>query len=159
MECPARSPASLSGGMRDAIPVYIHLLRAKDLIDREYARHLDVPALAREAHASTAHFSRSFKSAFGETPHQYLLRRRIERAKDLLRSTGLSVTEVSVDVGFRSLGSFSTAFRDLVGESPSEYARRWRAADAPPIPACFTLMYTRPAASSSFREAGARGPD
>jgi len=64
-----------------------------------------------------------------------------------------------VDVGFRSLGSFSTAFRDLVGESPSEYARRWRAADAPPIPACFTLMYTRPAASSSFREAGARGPD
>jgi AraC-like DNA-binding protein len=138
--------------MRDAIPVYIHLLRAKDLIDREYARHLDVPALAREAHASTAHFSRSFKSAFGETPHQYLRRRRIERAKDILRSTGLSVTEVSVDVGFRSLGSFSTAFRDLVGEPPSEYSRRWRAADAPPIPACFMLMYTRPPHRAVFEK-------
>jgi AraC-like DNA-binding protein len=72
--------------MSDAIPVYIHLLRAKDLIDREYAQRLDVPALAREAHASTSHFSRSFKRAFGETPHRYLLRRRIERAKELLRA-------------------------------------------------------------------------
>ena len=106
--------------MPDAIPVYIHLLRAKDLIDREYAEPLDVPALAREARASTAHFSRSFKRAFGETPHQYLLRRRIERANEHLRSTGLSVTETSLEVGFRSLGSFSTAFRELVGESPSE---------------------------------------
>jgi AraC-like DNA-binding protein len=144
--------------MPDAIPVYIHLLRAKDLIDREYAKQLDVPALAREAHASPAHFSRSFKRAFGETPHQYLLRRRIERAKELLRITDLSVTEVSLEVGFHSLGSFSTAFRELVGEPPSQYARRWRAAGPPPIPACFTLMYTRPVASSSFREAGARRP-
>src|SRR5688500_4516968 len=71
--------------MRDAIPVYIHLLRAKDLIDRNYAEPLDVPALAREAHASTAHFSRSFRRAFEETPHKYLQRRRIERAKELLR--------------------------------------------------------------------------
>src|SRR5918995_856798 len=139
--------------MPDPIPVYIHLLRAKDLIDREYARPLDVPALAREAHASTAHFSRSFKRAFGETPHRYLQRRRIERAKELLRETELSVTEISFDVGFRSLGSFSTAFRELVGEPPSEYARRWRRGPVPPIPACFTLMYTRPI-SSSFREAG-----
>jgi AraC-like DNA-binding protein len=130
--------------MPDSIPVYLHLLRAKDLIDREYARELDVPALAREAHASPAHFARSFKSAFGETPHQYLLRRRVERAKDLRRSTGLSVTEVCLEVGFRSLGSFSTAFRELVGEPPSRYARRWRAVGAPPIPACFMLMYTRP---------------
>jgi AraC-like DNA-binding protein len=144
--------------MPDAIPVYIHLLRAKDLIDREYAKQLDVPALAREAHASPAHFSRSFKRAFGETPHQYLLRRRIERAKELLRITDLSVTEVSLEVGFHSLGSFSTAFRELVGEPPSQYARRWRAAGPPPIPACFTLMYTRPVASSSIREAGARRP-
>jgi len=143
--------------MADAIPVYIHLLRAKDLIDRGYSHQLDVPALARQAHASVAHFSRSFKKAFGETPHQYLLRRRIERAKDLLRSTDLSVTEVSLEVGFRSLGSFSTAFRDLVGESPSAYANRRRAEGAPPIPACFTLMYTRPRQSSSFREAAARG--
>jgi AraC-like DNA-binding protein len=141
----------------DAIPVYIHLLRAKDLIDREYARELDVPALARAAHASTAHFSRSFKRAFGETPHRYLLRRRIERAKELLRGTELSVTEVSLEVGFRSLGSFSTGFRELVGEPPSEYARRWRATPPPPIPGCFTLMYTRPLASSSSREAGAPG--
>jgi AraC-like DNA-binding protein len=130
--------------MRDSIPIYVHLRRAKDLIDRDYARELEVGTIAREAHASPAHFSRSFKKAFGETPHQYLLRRRIERAKELLRSTGLSVTEVSLEVGFRSLGSFSTAFRGLVGESPSEYASRWRATGAPPIPGCFTLMHTRP---------------
>lgn len=130
--------------MRDPIPVYIHLRRAKDLMDREYARELDLSALPREAHASRAHFVRSFKKAFGETPHRYLLRRRIERAKELLRSTGLSVTEVSRAVGFRSHGSFSTAFRALVGESPRDYARRWRVADPAPIPACFTLMYMRP---------------
>jgi AraC-like DNA-binding protein len=143
--------------MSDVIPVYIHLLRAKDLIDREYAEPLDVPALARAAHASTAHFSRSFKRAFGETPHQYLLRRRIERAKELLRGTDMSVTEVSLEVGFQSLGSFSRAFRELVGTPPSEYARRWGTGEPPPIPACFTLMYTRPVGSSSFREAGAGG--
>jgi AraC-like DNA-binding protein len=145
--------------MSDVIPVYIHLLRAKDLIDRDYAEPLDVPALARAAHASTAHFSRSFKRAFGETPHQYLLRRRIERAKELLRGTDMSVTEVSLEVGFQSLGSFSTAFRELVGAPPSEYARQWGAGELPPIPACFTLMYTRPVGSSSFREAGAGGSD
>ena len=138
--------------MPDAIPVYIHLLRAKDVIDREYARPLDVATLAREAHASTAHFARSFKRAFGETPHRYLLRRRIERAKELLRGTGLTVTEVSLEVGFQSLGSFGAAFRELVGESPGAYGRRWRDRAAPPIPACFTLMYTRPVGSSSFRE-------
>jgi AraC-like DNA-binding protein len=145
--------------MADSIPVYIHLRRAKDLIDRRYAQHLDVPALAREAHASSAHFSRSFKRAFGETPHQYLLRRRIERAKELLRGTDRSVTEVSLEVGFQSLGSFSTAFRELVGQTPSDYARQWRATAPPPIPGCFTMMYTRLAASSSFREAEARGRD
>jgi len=72
-------------------------------------------------------------------------------------ATDLSVTEISIEVGFRSLGSFSTAFRALVGDAPSAYARRWRAAEPPPIPACFTLMYTRPIGSSSFREASARG--
>jgi AraC-like DNA-binding protein len=145
--------------MPDPIPVYFHLLRAKDRIDRGYARPLDVPALAREAHASTAHFSRSFKRAFGETPHKYLQRRRIERAKELLRSTELSITEVGLEVGFRSLGSFSTTFRDLVGEAPRAYAARWRGADPPPIPPCFTLMYTRPVQSSSFREAKATRRD
>jgi AraC-like DNA-binding protein len=130
--------------VRDPIPVYVHLRRAKDLIDRDFAEPLDVPALAREAHFSRAHFVRSFKRAFGETPHRYLLRRRIERAKELLRNTPLSVTEVSLAVGFRSLGSFSSAFRQLVGESPSAYACRSRQVLPPPIPACFTLMYTRP---------------
>jgi AraC-like DNA-binding protein len=126
------------------IPAYIYLLRAKDLIDSSYAEPLDVPALARAAFASAAHFNRSFKRAFGETPHQYLLRRRIERAKELLRGTELTVTEVCLEVGFSSLGSFSTAFRELVGEPPSVYRSRW-ANGAPPIPACFTLMWTRPA--------------
>jgi AraC-like DNA-binding protein len=130
--------------VRDPIPVYVHLLRAKDMIDREYARELDVATLARQAHASTAHFARSFTQAFGETPHQYLRRRRIERAAELLRGTGVSVSETSLEVGFHSLGSFSSAFRELVGESPAAYARRWRDANAPAIPACFTLMYTRP---------------
>jgi AraC-like DNA-binding protein len=108
------SRCSSSRWMRDPIPVYVHLRRAKDLIDRDFAQPLDVPALAHAAHASRAHFVRSFKKAFGETPHRYLLRRRIERAKELLRNTPLSVTEVSLAVGFRSLGSFSTAFRQLV---------------------------------------------
>src|ERR671924_2007281 len=129
--------------MSRAIPIYVHLLRAKDVIDRDYAAPLDVAALARAAHASTAHFSRSFKEAFGETPHQFLLRRRIERAKDLLRGTDLSVTEVSLEVGFQSLSSFSNAFRDLVGVRPSDYGARWRSTRPPPIPGCFTLMYTR----------------
>ena len=140
--------------MSRAIPIFVHLLRAKDLIDRDYAAPLDVPALARAAYASSAHFSRSFKEAFGETPHQFLLRRRIERATELLRGTDLSVTEVSLEVGFQSLSSFSNAFRDLIGERPSDYAQRWRSAPPPPIPGCFTLMYTRPVASSSSRQVG-----
>jgi len=152
--------------MRDPIPVFIHLLRAKDLIDREFARELDVSTLAHEAHASTAHFARSFKQAFGETPHQYLRRRGIERAGELLRGGELSVTEVSLEVGFHSLGSFSSAFRELHGESPAAYARRWRDGNPPAIPACFTLMYTRPVRApererhteaSSLREAQRRG--
>jgi AraC-like DNA-binding protein len=144
--------------MRDPLPGYLHLRRAKDLIDRDFAEPLNVPALAREAYASRAHFVRSFKQAFGETPHRYLLRRRVERAKDLLRNTRLSVTEVSLAVGFRSLGSFSTTFRQLVGETPLAYRRRWRATDPPAIPACFTLMYTRPH-PSTFREAEGGWPE
>jgi AraC-like DNA-binding protein len=139
--------------MPDAVPSYLHLLRAKDLIDRRYAQPLDVATLAGEAYASSAHFARSFKRAFGETPHRYMQRRRVERAAELLRGTESSVTEVGLDVGFASLSSFSRAFRELIGEPPSAYARRWRGAEAPPIPACFTLMYTRPLGSSSSRQA------
>lgn len=126
------------------IPAYLYLLRAKDLIDSSYAAPLDVPALAQAAFASPAHFARSFKRAFGETPHQYLQRRRIERAKELLRESDLSVTEVCLEVGFQSLGSFSTVFRALVGEPPSSYRERWNTTPPPAIPACYTMMFTRP---------------
>src|SRR5215207_7868357 len=143
--------------MPDPIPTYVHLLRAKDLMDRNYDQELDVQTLARAAHASPAHFSRSFKRAFGETPHKYLQRRRIERAKELLRESDLMVTAISLEVGYQSLGSFSSAFSELVGEAPIDYARRWRAGRPPPIPGCFTLMYTRPVESSSFREADRPG--
>jgi AraC-like DNA-binding protein len=139
--------------MPDAVPSYVHLLRAKDLIDRRYAEPLDVATLAGAAYVSSAHFARSFKRAFGETPHRYMLRRRVERAAELLRGTESSVTEVSLDVGFASLSSFSRAFRELMGEPPSAYARRWRGRHAPPIPGCFTLMYTRPLGSSSSGQA------
>src|SRR5512132_3993159 len=129
--------------MPNPIPTYIHLLRAKNLIDRHYAERLDIPALAREAYALPAHFARSFRRAFGETPHRYLLRRRIERAQELLRGTTLGVTDIGLEVGFGSSSSFSRAFREVTGEPPSAYANRWRAAAAPPVPACFALMYTR----------------
>lgn len=143
--------------MSRSVPFYLHLRRAKDLIDSSYAEDLDVAELARAAHASPAHFSRSFKRAFGETPHKYLQRRRIERAMELLRETDLMVTAITFEVGFRSVGSFSSAFKELVGEAPIDYARRWRAGRPPPIPGCFTLMYTRPFESSSFGEAEPAG--
>src|SRR5215218_3239048 len=100
------------------------MLRARDAMDRGFARPLDVPALARIAHVSEAHFIRSFRSTFGETPHRYLQRRRVERAAFLLRESALSVTEISLDVGFNSLGTFSRTFRDILGESPSGYRAR-----------------------------------
>jgi AraC-like DNA-binding protein len=101
-----------------------HLRRARDLIDREYARPLDVAALARAALMSTAHFSRPFRAAYGETPYSYLMTRRIERAKALLRRGDLSVTEVCLEVGCTSLGSFSARFTELVGETPTAYRAR-----------------------------------
>ncbi|PUB25520.1 AraC-like DNA-binding protein [Promicromonospora sp. AC04] len=118
------------------------LLRARDAIDRDYARPLDVPTLARIAHVSPAHFSRSFRAAFGETPHRYLQRRRIERAMALLRDTANPVTDVALMVGSNSLGTFSRTFRDIVGVSPSEYRRRARPVAAP---VCFTKSWLRPA--------------
>ena len=102
----------------------VRLRQARDRMDREYAEPLDVPKLAREALMSTRHFARSFREAFGETPYSYLMTRRIERAKALLRRGELSVTEVCVAVGCTSLGSFSSRFTELVGESPSAYRAR-----------------------------------
>jgi AraC-like DNA-binding protein len=126
-----------------------HLLRARDLIDARYAEPLDVAAIARAAHASPAHFSRSFRDAFGETPHQYLLTRRMERAKHLLRSTNLSVTEVSLEVGFRSLGSFSATFKRSVGVTPTRYRR-----SVPPmgLPTCFVMAWDRPRGRAALKK-------
>lgn len=123
------------------------LLRARDAMDRAYAEPLDIPALARVAEVSQAHFIRSFAVAFGETPHRYLQRRRVERAMFLLRSTELSVTDVCFDVGFGSLGTFSRTFRDIVGESPSDYRKRGPVGQAP---TCFVMAWMRP---SSYGEA------
>jgi len=121
------------------------LRRAKDLIDREYAEPLDLDAMAFEAGYSRFHFARAFTAAYGETPRTYLTRRRIERAKTLLRTANLSVTEICFLVGFASLGSFSGRFRALVGRTPSEYRDDAVArTGVPPIPGCVVLMWTRP---------------
>jgi transcriptional regulator GlxA family with amidase domain len=112
-------------------------------MDRDYAKPLDVPALARVALMSPGHFSRSFRAAFGETPYSYLMTRRIERAKALLRRGDLSVTEVCLAVGATSLGSFSSRFTELVGESPSAYRAR-NHDDAAAIPSCVVRTGTRP---------------
>jgi AraC-like DNA-binding protein len=120
-----------------------HLRRARDLMDREYARPLDVPAMARAALMSPSHFARQFRAVYGETPYSYLMTRRIERAKALLRRGDLSVTEVCMAVGCTSLGSFSTRFTELVGESPSAYRAR-NHADSAAVPACYAKMVTRP---------------
>lgn len=130
-----------------------HLRRARDLIDREYAEPLDVPALARVALMSTAHFSRQFRDAYGETPYGYLMTRRIERAKALLRRGDLTVTEVCMAVGCTSLGSFSSRFTELVGETPSQYRRRDHGATNV-VPDCVTRARSRPRRRpSSSREA------
>ena len=129
-----------------------HLLRAKDLIDARYAEPLDVASLARAARLSPAHFSREFRRAFGETPHQYLLTRRLERAAALLRSTERSVVEICFMVGLRSVGSFTTSFGRAYGLSPTAYRESFPpAADRARIPTCVLFAYARPR-SSSFRE-------
>ncbi|MEU8820725.1 helix-turn-helix transcriptional regulator [Actinoplanes sp. NPDC048796] len=125
------------------------LRRARDVMDRDYAEPLDVPALARVALMSPGHFSRSFRSAFGETPYSYLMTRRIERAKALLRRGDLSVTEVCFAVGCTSLGSFSSRFTELVGESPSAYRARDHQEQG--IPACIAKIYTRPVRNGEAR--------
>jgi AraC-like DNA-binding protein len=130
------------------------MLRARDAMDRDYARPLDVPALARIAHVSQAHFIRTFRATFGETPHRYLQRRRVERAMAALRETDLSVTEICWAVGFGSLGTFSRTFKDIVGESPVAFRARMAGAGA--VPSCFVKAWTRP---SSFGEARGRAAD
>ncbi len=119
-----------------------HLRRARDFVDRHYARPLDVPAMARTASMSTAHFSRRFRATYGETPYTYLMTRRIERAKALLRQ-GTSVTDACMAVGCTSLGSFSSRFTEIVGTTPSRYrAMDHRGLDA--VPSCLTMVATRP---------------
>ncbi len=121
------------------------LLRARDAMDRAYAEPLDVRAIAAVAHLSPAHFSRCFRTVFGETPHRYLQRRRVERSMFLLRETDRSVTEICLDVGFTSLGTFSRTFRKIVGETPSGY----RGGNGPiVVPNCVQMANTRPRATA-----------
>ena len=135
------------------------MLRARDAMDRAYADPLDIPALASIAVVSEAHFIRTFRSVFGETPHRYLQRRRIERAMFLLRTTELAVTDICFETGFASHGTFSRTFSAIVGESPSAYRRR---GVVHPVPSCFAMAWTRPSThthpkASSFGEARAGG--
>jgi transcriptional regulator GlxA family with amidase domain len=149
------------------------LLRARDAMDRAFAEPLDVPALARIACVSEAHFIRSFRATFGETPHRYLQRRRVERSMFLLRATDRSVTEICAEVGFASLGTFSSTFREIVGQTPTVYRQRTRTEAAKPplvragavgVPTCFAMRWTRPSSFSgpleerSFEEADAPAP-
>jgi len=134
------------------VPPVRHLLRAKDLIDARYREPLDVPSLARAAHLSPAHFSREFRRTFGDTPHQYLLTRRMERAAALLRNTDRTVAEVCLTVGLRSIGSFTTTFGRTFGLSPTAYrAAHPPATDRVRIPTCVLQAYARPQ-SSTFGE-------
>ena len=148
--------AALVGRMASTMDVrdLVRLRRAKDRMDREFDRPLHVPALASSAAMSAGHFSRSFRAAFGESPYSYLMTRRIERAKALLRGGDVSVTEACFAVGCTSLGTFSTRFTELVGESPSAY----RARDHQPaavIPSCVIMVTTKP---SRNQEAAAGRP-
>jgi transcriptional regulator GlxA family with amidase domain len=123
------------------------MLRARDAMDRAYAGPLDIPALASVASVSEAHFVRTFRATFGETPHRYLQRRRVERAMFLLRESDRSVTDICFEVGFNSLGTFSRTFHEIVGDTPIGY----RARGGPLlVPTCFTMAWMRP---SSFGEA------
>ncbi|MFX4294822.1 helix-turn-helix transcriptional regulator [Streptomyces bohaiensis] len=122
------------------------MLRVRDAMDRDHALPLDVPALARLAHVSPAHFARTFRATFGETPHRYLQRRRVERAMFLLRHTDRGVTDICFEVGFRSPGTFSRTFRDIVGRSPRAFRRE---GGALAVPTCFAMAWARPASGPS----------
>jgi AraC-like DNA-binding protein len=138
---------------REAEDLNRRLLRARDAMDRAYAEPLDVPAVAAVAHISPAHFSRTFRQVFGETPHRYLQRRRVERSMFLLRETKRSITDVCLDVGFTSLGTFSRTFTKIVGETPSAY----RLGNGPIVaPHCVQLAAMRPRFSPVEVAAAAR---
>lgn len=140
----------------EQIEALASLRRARDLIDRDYAKPLDVPTMAQRALMSPAHFSRQFRAAYGETPYSYLMTRRIERAQALLRG-GMSVTDACMAVGATSLGSFSSRFTEIVGETPTAYRARSHAA-VNTLPTRTAMEGTRPArhASSRIREATSR---
>lgn len=125
------------------------LRRAKDMIDREYAKPLDVPTMAAKALMSTAHFSRQFKAAYGQSPYAYLMTRRIERSMALLRA-GMSVTDACMEVGCTSLGSFSSSFTQITGESPSAYRNRDHLA-VQAMPACIAKSVTQPKSTKTPR--------
>ena len=138
------------------------MLRARDAMDRSYAGPLDIETLSALTHVSRAHFIRTFRATFGETPHRYLQRRRLERSIALLRETERPVTEVCLDVGFSSLGSFSRTFTQVIGMSPSAYREAWRtgAGTAGYVPTCVVMSWTRPrdeVQDSSFGEADRDG--
>ena len=135
----------------NVVPPARHLLRARDLADARYFEPLPVDDLARAAGLSPAHFSREFRRAFGETPHQYLLTRRLERAAALLQNTDRSVADICFTVGLRSVGSFTTSFRRVYGVSPTAYRAAHPPRERARIPTCVLRAYARPH-SSSFRE-------
>ncbi len=140
------------------VPPARHLLRARDLADARFFEPLDVDDLARTAGLSRAHFSREFRRAFGESPHGYLLTRRLERAAALLRSTDRSVTDICFSVGLNSVGSFTTSFKRTFGVSPTEYRAAFPpAADHARVPACVVRVFGRPQ-RSTFREDSASAP-
>ena len=130
------------------------LLRARDQIDLHYRDPLGIPELAAVAFMSPAHFIRSFKATFGETPHRYLQRRRIERAMERLRRTDRNVADIAIEVGWNSIATFSRTFREIVGCTPSEYRERPGLCDDGRVPTCFVKSWTRPAGSSSSGTAG-----
>ena len=153
-------PPMVSAVKKDGVPLYKlarkgvevprepRLIHIYDFRFSAYAEPIDIPALARIACVSEAHFIRTFRATFGETPHRYLQRRRVERSMFMLRETDRSVTEICLDVGFSSLGTFSRTFREIMGESPSAYRKGATVGEAP---TCFIMAWTRP---SSFGEAG-----
>ncbi|OBG30270.1 helix-turn-helix transcriptional regulator [Mycobacterium sp. 852002-51057_SCH5723018] len=137
-----------------SVPVARHLLRAKDLVDARYFDRLSVADMAAAAGLSPAHFSRRFKETFGESPHQYLLTRRLERAAALLRTTDWAVATVCFEVGWGSVGSFTTSFHRIFGETPQSYRAKFPPAERHVrIPRCVALAYGRPQ-NRTFREDG-----